>query len=222
MPYIIKGNRMQNVTASNPLGPGWHVIANAQCQCPYCGTKLTKTSKQDEDNPDQVQTDEEDTKKLQKFRIAPDFVSRLIAPSTLDLMTEAKPKREGKTALHNGQQYISFVDSRQMAARSTIKQNLEEERLWVYGTIFHELSHMATAGNMTLDEAKKHYEEIYDNTGRKDPRHQEADEILNILEGDDQQAIDKVLAELKPNSILSWEDILELLLNDKFSDVFCQ
>ena len=222
VPYIIKGNRMQNVTASNPVGPGWHVIANAQCQCPYCGTKLTKTSKQDEDNPDQVQTDEEDTKKLQKFRIAPDFVSRLIAPSTLDLMTEAKPKREGKTALHNGQQYISFVDSRQMAARSTIKQNLEEERLWVYGTIFHELSHMATAVNMTLDEAKKHYEEIYDNTGRKDPRHKEADEILNILEGDDQQAIDKVLAELKPNSILSWEDILELLLNDKFSDVFCQ
>ena len=34
VPYIIKGNRMQNVTASNPVGPGWHVIANAQCQCP--------------------------------------------------------------------------------------------------------------------------------------------------------------------------------------------
>lgn len=95
-PYIIKGNRMLNVTAGNPAGAGWHVIANTQCQCPYCGTKLTKQSKQDEDNPDQVQLDEEDAKKLSKFRVAPDFVSRLIAPSTLDLMTEAKPKDEKK------------------------------------------------------------------------------------------------------------------------------
>lgn len=222
VPYIIKGNRMENVTAQNPVGPGWHVIANAQCQCPYCGTKLTKTSKPDEDNPDQIQTDEEDMKKLQKFRIAADFVSRLIAPSTLDLMTEAKPQREGKIALHKGQQYISFVDSRQMAARSTIKQNLEEERLWVYGTIFHELSRMATAGNMTLDEAKKYYEEIYDSTGRKDPRHKEAERMLDILEGEDQQAIDKLLSELKPKNFLSWEDILEILLKDRLSDIFCQ
>lgn len=222
VPYIIKGNRMENVTAQNPVDPGWHVIANAHCRCPYCGTKLTKTSKQDEDNPDLIQTDEEDMKKLQKFRIAADFVSRLIAPSTLDLMTEAKPKREGKIALHNGQQYISFVDSRQMAARSTIKQNLEEERLWVYGTIFHELSRMATAGNMTLDEAKKHYEEIYDSTGRKDPRHKEAERMLDILEGDDQLAIDKLLAELKPKNFLSWEDILEVLMKDRLADTFCQ
>jgi len=221
-PYIIKGNRMVNVTAANPVGPGWHVIANAQCQCPYCGTKLTKTSKQDEDNPDQVQSDEEDMKKLQKFRIAADFVSRLIAPSTLDLMTEAKPKQEGKIALHKGQQFISFVDSRQMAARSTIKQNLEEERLWVYGTIFHELSRMATAGNMTLDEAKKHFEAIYDSTGRKDPAHKDAEEKLDILEGEDQNAIDSLLAELKPKNFLSWEDIEEVLLKDRLSDTFCQ
>ena len=138
IPYIIKGNRLLNVTASNPAPKGWRIIANAHCQCPYCGTKLTKQAKQDEDNADVIQTDEEDAKKLQKFRVAPDFISRLIAPSTLDLMTEGKPKDESKIYLHKGQQYISFVDSRQMAARSTIKQNLEEERLWVYGTLYHE------------------------------------------------------------------------------------
>lgn len=137
IPYIIKGNRLLNVTASNPAPKGWRIIANAHCQCPYCGTKLTKQAKQDEDNADVIQTDEEDAKKLQKFRVAPDFISRLIAPSTLDLMTEGKPKDESKIYLHKGQQYISFVDSRQMAARSTIKQNLEEERLWVYGTLYH-------------------------------------------------------------------------------------
>lgn len=164
IPYIIKGNRLLNVTASNPAPKGWRIIANAHCQCPYCGTKLTKQAKQDEDNADVIQTDEEDAKKLQKFRVAPDFISRLIAPSTLDLMTEGKPKDESKIYLHKGQQYISFVDSRQMAARSTIKQNLEEERLWVYGTLYHELCRMATAGSMTKEEAIKHFENIYDTT----------------------------------------------------------
>ncbi|MCF0184914.1 MAG: DEAD/DEAH box helicase [Bacteroidaceae bacterium] len=222
VPYIIEGNRMRNVTAANPVGAGWHVIANAHCQCPYCGTKLTKQSKAEEDNPDAVQTDEEDAKKLQKFRVAADFVSRLIAPSTLDLMTEVKPKDGKKVSLHNGQQFISFVDSRQMAARSTIKQNLEEERLWVYGTIFHELSRMATAGNMTLDEAKKYYEDVYNKTGRKDPLHKDAEEKLDILEGDSQQEIDELLAELPPKNHLSWEDIEEVLLKDRLSDTFCQ
>ena len=187
-PYIIKGNRMLNVTAGNPAGAGWHVIANTQCQCPYCGTKLTKQSKQDEDNPDQVQLDEEDAKKLSKFRVAPDFVSRLIAPSTLDLMTEAKPKDEKKISLHRGQQYISFVDSRQMAARSTIKQNLEEEF----------------------------------NTATSRAERRAADDKLEILEGNDQEAINKILSELKPNSFLSWQDILDVLLNDKLADTFCQ
>jgi len=222
IPYIIKGNRMLNVTAGNPAPHGWRVIANAQCQCPYCGTKLTKQSKQDEENPDAVQLDEEDMKKLQKFRVASDFISRLIAPSTLDLMTEAKPKDESKVSLHKGQQYISFVDSRQTAARSTIKQNLEEERLWVYGTIFHELCRMATAGNMTVEEATKHFEDIYSNTPRKSAEHKEAEEKLDILESGDQKAIAALLSELKPNQYLSWQDILDVLLNNELTETFCQ
>lgn len=222
IPYIIKGNRLLNVTASNPAPKGWRIIANAHCQCPYCGTKLTKQAKLDEDNADVIQTDEEDAKKLQKFRVAPDFISRLIAPSTLDLMTEGKPKDESKIYLHKGQQYISFVDSRQMAARSTIKQNLEEERLWVYGTLYHELCRMATAGSMTKEEAIKHFENIYDTTGRKDPQHKDAEEKLDILEGSDEKAIQALLNKLKPNQFLSWQDILDVLINDRLADIFCQ
>lgn len=222
IPYIIKGNRLLNVTASNPAPKGWRIIANAHCQCPYCGTKLTKQAKQDEDNADVIQTDEEDAKKLQKFRVASDFISRLIAPSTLDLMTEGKPKDESKIYLHKGQQYISFVDSRQMAARSTIKQNLEEERLWVYGTLYHELCRMATAGSMTKEEAIKHFENIYDTTGRKDPQYKDAEEKLDILEGSDEKAIQALLNELKPNQFLSWQDILDVLINDRLADIFCQ
>lgn len=222
IPYIIKGNRLLNVTASNPAPKGWRIIANAHCQCPYCGTKLTKQTKQDEDNSDVIQNDEEDAKKLQKFRVAPDFISRLIAPSTLDLMTEGKPKDESKIYLHKGQQYISFVDSRQMAARSTIKQNLEEERLWVYGTLYHELCRMATAGSMTKEEAIKHFENIYDTTGRKDPQHKKAEEKLDILEGSDEEAIQALLNEEKPKQSLSWQDILDVLINDRLADIFCQ
>lgn len=222
IPYIIKGNRLLNVTASNPAPKGWRIIANAHCQCPYCGTKLTKQAKQDEDNADVIQTDEEDAKKLQKFRVAPDFISRLIAPSTLDLMTDGKPKDESKIYLHKGQQYISFVDSRQMAARSTIKQNLEEERLWVYGTLYHELCRMATAGSMTKEEAIKHFENIYDTTGRKDPQHKKAEEKLDILEGSDEEAIQALLNEEKPKQFLSWQDILDVLINDRLADIFCQ
>lgn len=223
VPYIIKGNRMLNVTAANPAEKGWHVIANTQCQCPYCGTKLTKQSKPDEDNMDAIQLEEQDSKKLQKFRVAPDFVSRLIAPSTLDLMTEAKPKDEARVCLHKGQQYISFVDSRQLAARSTIKQNLEEERLWVYGTIFHELSRMTTSGGMSKEEAIKYYEDIYDkHPSRKDPKHKDAQEKLDVLESEDQAAIDMLLAGLKPKSFLTWQDIQEVLYQDRLADTFCQ
>ena len=221
-PYIINGNRMLNVTAANPVPDGWRVIANTQCQCPYCGVKLTKQASQDEDNPDAIQLDEEDGKKLQKFRIAADFVSRLIAPSTLELMTEACPNDPQKVSLHNGQQFISFVDSRQMAARSTIKQNLEEERQWVYGTIFHELCRLANVSGMTKEEAIQHYEAIYDSTNRKDPKHKDAEEKLDILEGEDLQAIDELLIKMRPKQYLSWHDILDLLLNDKYVNVFCQ
>lgn len=222
VPYIIKGQRLVNVTASNSAPSGWRIIANTQCQCPYCGTKLTKQSKQDEDNPDAIQVDDEDMKKLQKFRVASDFISRLIAPSTLNLMTEGRPKDNSKLSLHNGQQYISFVDSRQMAARSTIKQNLEEERLWVYGTIFHELCRRATAGSMTRDEAVKYFEDIYSKTPRKSPEHRNAEDKLDILEGGNESEIATLLTELRPAQFLSWDDILNVLLYDEYTDTFCQ
>ena len=108
-----------------------------------------------------------------------------------------------------------------MAARSTIKQNLEEERLWVYGTIFHELCRKATAGNMTLEEAKKYYEGVF-NTATSRAERRAADDKLEILEGNNQDAINKILAELKPNNFMAWQDILDVLLNDRLADTFCQ
>lgn len=219
-PYIIKGNKMQNVTSSNPPGEGWRVIANTQCCCPYCGTKLTKPIKADDDNPDAIQLDDQNAKKLQKFRIAADFISRILAPSTLDLMTEGKPKDATKFAPHNGQQYISFVDSRQLAARTTIKQNLEEERLWIYGTIFHELCKRKVEG-LTVDSAiALQTKKIHNTTDTTEMM--KYMQIIKNLQSSDKEVVNKQLSELSEESFLSWRDILEVLLNDKYADTYCE
>ena len=219
VPYHVKGNELINVTASHKPSPGWRLIANTQCSCPYCGTKLTRSSKNTEE--DLIQTDE-DSRKLQKFRVAPDFVSRLIAPSTLDLMTEFPAGGNKKPQLHRGQQYLSFVDSRQSAARSTIKQNLEEEKLWVYGTIFHELCRKGQSGRMTKTEAQAYYEGIANDTSLPILERQKAMGVLVILQGDDAQAIERALASAKQKSTLSWQEIFTLLFNDKYADTFCE
>lgn len=76
--------------------------------------------------------------RLQKFRLSADFISRMMAPSILDQLDKGDSKTGG-IVLHDGQQYISFVDSRQAAAKATLKQNLEQERMWFNSTIYHEL-----------------------------------------------------------------------------------
>lgn len=221
VPYHIEGNQMRNVTALRPIDKAqWHVIANTQCQCPYCGTKLTKHRKQDEDNPDFVQTDEEDRKKLLKFRVAPDFISRLIAPSTLDQMIPVQPKDPTAVCLHQGQQYISFVDSRQMAARSTIKQNLVEERQWVYSTVYRALKERTADGVMTVEKAIDYYNKEYDKATDRTER-RAIDKKLDILESDDEEAKVKLLNGLKPRTWMTWKEVMEVLLSDRLSETFC-
>lgn len=112
---------------------GWEVVMNTHNRCPHCGTKLTKKS-QGEDEEEAVE--ETDSKKLMKFRVPVDLVSRWMAPEILDQLTPSgKPG-----SLHRGQQYISFIDSRQGAARASLRQNMEIERQWLYSRIYHELT----------------------------------------------------------------------------------
>lgn len=224
VPYIIKGSRMLNVTMKNSPAPDeWKVIANVQCQCPYCGASLMKSRKKDDDSDenDELQIDEENFKKLQKFRIAADFVSRLLAPSTLDLMAEGKAASNDTPCLHDGQQYISFVDSRQTAARSTIQQNLEEERRWVYGTIYDELNRRV-ATDITKDEARKLLSGVISTAPSGNPEWQDALTKLNILSGSDEAAISDLLRQMKNKDSISWAEIRDLLLKDPMADVFCR
>ena len=217
--FIVRGNKFMEAVGTGQGNGYWHVIANTQCSCPYCGTKLTKTSKADMENPEIQQLEEQDMKKLQKFRVSSDFVSRLLAPSVLDLMTEAQPKDEKKIALHQGQQYISFVDSRQAAAQSTIKQNLEEERLWVYSRIFHELSRRAAEGMTRAEAIRMQEEKVRSSVSSEEMMRQMA--ILMNLNSTDDNVWEKQLAEMSGTVHLTWKEMLDLLYNDPLRDIFC-
>lgn len=204
----IAGNKFSEVRSSERYADRWSIIANTQCSCPYCGTKLTK--QKGESNPEIATTDEEDNKKLQKFRVSADFLARLIAPSTLDLMTPCQPKTPGRIVLHDGQQYISFVDSRQNAAQTTIRQNVEEERLWVYSRMFHDLMRRKATGGVDQEALKRLNEQLMAAVQSNDM----------TLMGALMQEKNNLLAHGQP--YLTWENATRLLHDDPLMEVFCQ
>lgn len=202
--FTIDGDKfMENPGSMNKDG-GWHVIANTQNRCPHCSTKLTKTVGNG-DSEDSYE--EEDGKKLQKFRFSVDLISRIIAPEILDQLAEAD-NTDG--LLHKGQQYISFVDSRQGAARGSLGQNLEQERMWAYSRIFHELNRRAAL----TDEAATQIKEIENQLGFLNPRR-------------DREKINELYTEIEnleaiQGAKLSWAEITKLLEEDPISDMFAR
>ena len=221
--YRIEGDKLipGGIEYRRDRQAGWHVIGNHNCCCPHCGTKLTKTPKSEEANPDGVINSEEDKKKIQKFRIPADLVSRLIAPSTLDLMTKQEPKDKKNLAMHDGQQYLSFVDSRQNAARATIKQNLEEERLWIYSIIFHELCRMSANSHPSKDEAEQMMWKIINDPVADQQKKMDAFSAVQKLKSPDEKVVNEELNHLTRKAVLSWDDIAELINEDKYFDKFC-
>ena len=127
---------------------GYNLIANIHMQCPHCDADLgtKKSNKKDKDNDGEdggMITD--DWQKARTYRLSAEFISRTLAPSILPHLHKYTPKdgEDEKVILekpHYGQQYISFVDSRQAAARSTLKQNLAQESAWIYSRLMNNLS----------------------------------------------------------------------------------
>lgn len=148
--YEIEGNKVMPANSVDYKANAWHLIGNEYKECPCCRTKLTRyaADKRKDDNSD-AEVNPQDMR-LQKLRLSSEFISRILAPSILDQLEEGKSEKNHIT-LHRGQQFLSFVDSRQAAAKSTMNQNLEQERLWFYSTIFHELCRRNT-GKITKDE----------------------------------------------------------------------
>ncbi len=148
---ISPDGKLEPLTLANaPIEGEWHVVGNLQGCCPYCNTKQTKSHNTEMDVDGDANGNMEDNR-LQKFRLSADFISRILAPSVLGQLDKGTSKTGG-IVLHDGQQYISFVDSRQAAAKATLKQNLEQERMWIYSIIYHELCRRASNG-LTKDAA---------------------------------------------------------------------
>lgn len=188
---------------SNPHD--WHLVVNTQCCCPYCNSKLTRKENDDETTSDANEYVEHAY--LQKFRASADFISRRMAHSVLNHLEKGNSKDEDKIILHEGQQYISFADSRQLAAKATLKQNIEQERMWVYSTIYHELCKRQAGYESTQAEMRRCKAIM-------------ADEDASENEFDEANANYNALKK-KAKPYMSWMDVAKLLRNSKYCHIFC-
>jgi len=206
----------------------WNLVVNTNSLCPCCGAPLTKMPSKDaqKDPVDNVVGDV-DQKKLKTFRLASIHVSRIITPSILSSLQDNHEKYPD--APHNGQQFISFVDSRQAAARFTLDANLNQEELWIQSKIFHLLNEnrrKIESNRNKLDEladiknqisAKESEKEQYEKS--EDPR------IFSVLK--EIKSLKNKKAELEeevndiPYGYLKWKDVFDVLWKDPMSDKFC-
>ncbi len=210
---ILPGAKLLPLTqAEASSGGNWRLVGNTQCCCPYCNTKQTRRSDIDKQADGDANGNMEDNR-LQKFRLSADFISRMLAPSILDQLGKGKSKNPD-SMLHEGQQYISFVDSRQAAAKATLKQNLEQERMWFYSTVYHELCKRQAHG-LTKESAKaKIQAEIQTN-----PTDRELLTAMLNLMSNDAQVVQGQLAQMSCN-YMTWSEIAELIKSDPYCPVF--
>ena len=186
----------------------WHLVTNQHNRCPYCNCKLSR--RKDSDGDLDAQTTEEISEEgtLKKFRLSAEFISRIMAPSVLDQLDKYESE-DGEKLLHDGQQYISFADSRQLAAKATLKQNQEQERMWFYTTIYHELNKLSAGGNAQLIEELK------------------AQMMAAMTSGNMAEAISlgaKIKEEEEKGggtAKLSWAEVADLIYNNEYCDRFC-
>ena len=203
--FSVSGNRLTMGDINSISERGWHLIGNTQYCCPCCNTRISSKGQTGEGGDNQ--NSPADTSRIQKFRLSADFISRMMAPSILDQLEKHPSDDPEELILHDGQQYISFVDSRQAAAKSTLSQNLEQERMWFYTTIYHELCKRAAKARDYEEQAKAIRAE-------RDTYDEDSDEW--------QEAHDKYRAtKAKASDSISWMEIANLLKQDKYCPLFC-
>lgn len=197
--------KLHPITGSEQMAENdWHLVANTQCCCPYCNTKQTR--RRDTDRENEGDANMEDSR-LQKFRLSAEFISRMMAPSILDQLEKGESKK-GEIVLHDGQQYISFVDSRQAAAKASLSQNLEQERLWFYSTVYHELCRRKAA----QAEIEEKIQELSKEMKRFD---EESDEFEDLF-------LQRKKLRKSLRNYITWMEISDLMLKDIYCPVFCQ
>lgn len=206
----IEGNEYK--TMSQPEGD-WAIVANMNRLCPHCSAKLYPEKKDKGSKTAQSQENyEDDTQfKATRLRISAEFIARLMAPGLLDCM---KPKDGIADAPHKGQQYISFVDSRQAAARGTFQQNVEVERDWVYSRVFHDLLKRNSELEITKlkQELPTKIQSALDSGNR--------DDFFTLSQQLDQ--LNKQYPTTADKDYLEWIDIYKLLKIDPTCNYLCR
>lgn len=205
-----------------------NVVCNINKNCPYCGTSLYRASdEEDKEDNDGESASELEAEKATQFSLSTDFVSRLITPVLLNLLQSND--REFPDAPHHGQQFISFVDSRQSAAKSTLSQNVEQERLWIESKIFHELTRIgkerekSKESSQLIDELKKQLQEKEE--AAKKARAKKSAAAFDLM--DDVDELGNKLRQVSESmgnvhkEYLTWKEIFNLLAKDPMSDLFC-
>jgi hypothetical protein len=203
---IAPDGKLQPVTnGDGEVASQWHIVGNTHCCCPYCNSKQSRTSNTEKDVEGDANGNMADSR-LMKFRLSADFISRMMAPAILDQL-DKYPEEEGKLILHDGQQYISFVDSRQAAAKATLRQDLSQERIWFYSIVYHEMCRRK-AETSVLEK------QIKDCTDQMHTLDQDSDEYEELF-----MKRKKLRKGLR--KYMTWEEISEVVLKDKYCPVFC-
>ena len=205
---------------------GWNVVVNTSRVCPYCGEPLTQVNKQNSRSQDESDGDI-DNKKIKTFRLSSNHVSRFITPTLLDSLQDNSDKYPN--APHKGQQFISFVDSRQAAARFTLDANLNQEEFWIQSRVFHLLNQNKILSD-NYREIKNDIDEITCTIAIKDHEVRELqknrdprtfdllDEIATLREK--KARLEEKIPSI-PKGYLSWKEIFDELYKDPMSDKFC-
>ncbi len=192
----------------NTFVNGWSIVQNVKCCCPNCHARVLgqdKTKDRNADNSQQLEEREntELNKSARAFRIHAPLIARTIAPS---ILKQLKTKDGDDEAPHKGQQFISFVDSRKAAAESTMRQNLQQERLWVYSRVFNELNKLRISkpSNDTkkIEELKRQYEQLRSMDGME--------AAANAVK----EQLDRTISESN-NISLSWNQVFDKLIGQK-------
>lgn len=209
--FSVVAGRLEPFIADTETDGSWHIVGNMQRECPYCGTKLTRGGSEDAEDD---ATGDMDARRLQKFRLSAEFISRLLAPSVLDQLDPmlVEDPATGQMIpdpelLHGGQQYISFVDSRQTAAKQTMRLNEEEERMWFYSTVYHELCRIQS-------KAEEYRAQI---AALRDKLHSGA-----LSEDEEEDTQDKIRRlRKKAKGYLTWDETTRLIHDSEYCETFC-
>lgn len=202
----VSGDKL--VSCPDASNGGWHLMVNTACRCPSCGKSLTKTHGHNDSEGFDPDTTEESG--IKKIRVSAEFISRVLAPSILDNVqpTPVTKINGGLFPLHDGQQFLSFADSRQMAAQSTLNQNIEQEKMWVYSTIYHELNQRAAQGTKT----KSDYMALATKAMAKS-EFEKAKEYIDLATSAPENA--------GALPVMSWMEVAALLKKHPYFETFC-